>query len=202
MAEIGALPASAAKAIRDKGSKARFDVARIDEIEKVTRHDVIAFLTHLSEIVGPDARFVHLGLTSSDVLDTCLAVQLARASDILIADSLSPASGSERWSDFAIAPNVGRVHTGKSFAMLWETYDLQAMPNGNVSYTVTITLRREKGGGLGALAAKIIGGVRSAIGISGSGSDRSSLTFPRQAPGTSCLVQDWFAQSVTCRSSR
>jgi adenylosuccinate lyase len=86
MAEIGVIPKDAAKAIWEKGSNAKFDVARIDEIEKVTRHDVIAFLTHLTEFIGPDARFVHLGLTSSDVLDTCLAVQLRRASDILIAD--------------------------------------------------------------------------------------------------------------------
>ena len=111
------------------------------------------------------------------------------ASDILIADSLSPReAGAERWSDFTIAPSIGRVHRGKSFAMLWETYDLQAMPNGNVSYDVTITLRREKGGGLGALAAKIVGGVKSAIGISGSGSDRISLTFPRQAPARPVAV--------------
>lgn len=111
------------------------------------------------------------------------------ASDILIADSLSPRNGAaERWSDFEIAPNVGRVHRGKSFAMLWESYDLHAIPNGNISYNVTITLRREKGGGLGALAAKIIGGVKSAIGITGSGSDRISLTFPRQAPARSVAV--------------
>src|SRR5262249_14161723 len=70
----------------EKGSKATFDVARIDEIEAVTKHDVIAFLTHLAEFVGPDARFVHQGMTSSDVLDTCLNVQLVRAADILLAD--------------------------------------------------------------------------------------------------------------------
>ena len=86
MAEIGVIPKAAAKAIWEKGRQAKFDVARIDEIERVTKHDVIAFLTHLAEFIGPDARFVHLGLTSSDVLDTCLAVQLRRASDILIAD--------------------------------------------------------------------------------------------------------------------
>lgn len=104
-------------------------------------------------------------------------------SDILVADSLSPTSGvPERWSDFQISPSVGRVHRGKSFAMLWETYDLQKQATGNSTYDVTITLRREKGGGLGALAAKIIGGVKSAIGISGSGSDHISLSFPRQAP--------------------
>jgi adenylosuccinate lyase len=86
MAEIGVIPKAAAKTIWEKGSKAKFDVVRIDEIERVTKHDVIAFLTHLAEFIGSDARFVHLGLTSSDVLDTCLAVQLRRASDILIAD--------------------------------------------------------------------------------------------------------------------
>src|SRR5258707_14412057 len=86
MAEIGVIPKEAAKAIWEKGSAAKFDVARIDEIERVTKHDVIAFLTHLAEIVGPEARFVHSGMTSSDVLDTCLNVQLTRAADILIAD--------------------------------------------------------------------------------------------------------------------
>jgi GWxTD domain-containing protein len=110
-------------------------------------------------------------------------------SDILVADSVAPANGStDRWSDFRIAPNVGRVHRGKSFAMLWETYDLQRMANGISSYNVTITLRREKGGGLGGLAAKIIGGVKSAIGISGNGSDHISLTFPRQVPAHAVAV--------------
>ena len=80
------IPKEAAKAIWEKGGKAKFDVERIDEIERVTKHDVIAFLTHLAEFIGPDSRFVHQGMTSSDVLDTCLAVQLQRASDILIAD--------------------------------------------------------------------------------------------------------------------
>jgi adenylosuccinate lyase len=86
MAEAGTIPKEAARAIWDKGSKAVFDTARIDEIEAVTKHDVIAFLTHLAEHVGPEARFVHQGMTSSDVLDTCLNVQLVRAADILIAD--------------------------------------------------------------------------------------------------------------------
>ena len=86
MAEIGVIPQSAADTIWEKGGAAEFDVARIDEIEAVTKHDVIAFLTHLAEFVGPDARFVHQGMTSSDVLDTCLSVQLTRASDILLAD--------------------------------------------------------------------------------------------------------------------
>src|SRR3981189_1714837 len=84
MAELGIIPKDAAKNIRDKGQNARFDVDRIEAIEAETKHDVIAFLTHLAEIVGPDARFVHQGMTSSDVLDTCLNVQLVRAADLLI----------------------------------------------------------------------------------------------------------------------
>ncbi len=83
MAELGLIPQDAAKAVREKG---RFDVARIDEIEREVKHDVIAFLTNLAEHVGEPARFVHQGLTSSDVLDTCLAVQLTRAADILLRD--------------------------------------------------------------------------------------------------------------------
>ena len=71
------------EAVREKGA---FEVARIDEIERETRHDVIAFLTNVAEHVGPEARFVHQGMTSSDVLDTCLAVQLTQAADILLAD--------------------------------------------------------------------------------------------------------------------
>lgn len=86
MAELGTIPKEAAAKIWEKGRDAVFDVDRIDEIERETKHDVIAFLTHLAEIVGPEARFVHQGMTSSDVLDTCLAVQLARASDLLLAD--------------------------------------------------------------------------------------------------------------------
>jgi len=86
MADLGIIPKEAADAIWEKGSSAKFDVARIDEIERVTKHDVIAFLTHLAEHVGPDARFVHQGMTSSDVLDTCFNVQLVRAADILLAD--------------------------------------------------------------------------------------------------------------------
>lgn len=86
MAELGAIPKKAAEAIWAKGKDAVFDVARIDEIERETKHDVIAFLTHLAEIVGPEARFMHQGMTSSDVLDTCLNVQLCRAADLLLAD--------------------------------------------------------------------------------------------------------------------
>jgi adenylosuccinate lyase len=86
LANLGVVPKEAAETIWRKGSAATFDVARIDEIEQTTKHDVIAFLTHLAEIVGEDARFVHQGMTSSDVLDTTLAVQMSRAADILIAD--------------------------------------------------------------------------------------------------------------------
>jgi len=91
MAAAGTIPASAAIAIREKGGAKlaginAAEVARIDEIERETRHDVIAFLTWLAEAVGPDSRFVHLGMTSSDVLDTCLSVQLTQAADLLIAD--------------------------------------------------------------------------------------------------------------------
>ncbi len=86
LAEIGIIPKSAAKKVWDKGRNAKFDVARIEEIERETKHETIAFLTHLAEIVGPEARFVHQGMTSSDVLDTTLAVQLKQAADLLIAD--------------------------------------------------------------------------------------------------------------------
>ncbi|HEV7278296.1 MAG TPA: adenylosuccinate lyase [Devosiaceae bacterium] len=86
LAQLGVVPKEAAAVIWEKGKAATFDVARIDEIERTTRHDVIAFLTHLAEIVGPEARFVHQGMTSSDVLDTCLSVQLTRAADLLLSD--------------------------------------------------------------------------------------------------------------------
>ena len=86
LAELGVIPKEAAKTIWEKGGPAEFDVDRIDEIERETKHDVIAFLTHLAEIVGPDARFVHQGMTSSDVLDTCFNVQLVKATDLLLED--------------------------------------------------------------------------------------------------------------------
>ncbi len=111
MAEIGMIPKEAAKVIWDKGSKAKFDVARIDEIEAVTKHDVIAFLTHLAEHVGPEARFVHQGMTSSDVLDTCLNVQLVRAADILIADVDRVLAGLKaRALEHKTTPTIGRSH--------------------------------------------------------------------------------------------
>ncbi|MDW5313552.1 adenylosuccinate lyase [Rhizobium sp. PL01] len=86
LAELGVIPKDAARTIWEKGGAANFDVARIDEIEAVTKHDVIAFLTHLAEFIGPDSRFVHQGMTSSDVLDTTLNIQLVRAADLLLAD--------------------------------------------------------------------------------------------------------------------
>src|SRR6516225_8344904 len=86
LAQLGTIPKEAAKKVWEKGRNATFNVERIDEIERETKHDVIAFLTHLAEIVGPEARFVHQGMTSSDVLDTCLNVQLTRAADLLVAD--------------------------------------------------------------------------------------------------------------------
>ncbi len=111
MAELGVIPKESAQAIRAKGDKARFDVARIDEIERVTKHDVIAFLTHLAEFIGEDSRFVHQGMTSSDVLDTCLAVQLQRASDLLIADvDALLAALKRRAFEHKMTPTIGRSH--------------------------------------------------------------------------------------------
>ncbi|OQP88091.1 adenylosuccinate lyase [Rhizobium rhizosphaerae] len=86
LAELGVIPVESARTIWEKGGAATFNVDRIDEIEAVTKHDVIAFLTHLAEFVGPDSRFVHQGMTSSDVLDTTLNIQMVRAADILLAD--------------------------------------------------------------------------------------------------------------------
>ncbi|MCJ2115249.1 adenylosuccinate lyase [Methylobacterium sp. J-001] len=111
LAEIGVVPKAAAETIWAKGKDAVFDVARIDEIEAVTKHDVIAFLTHLAEIVGPEARFVHQGMTSSDVLDTCLNVQLVRAADLLIADvDALLAALKSRALEHKLTPTIGRSH--------------------------------------------------------------------------------------------
>ncbi|MGA2944185.1 MAG: adenylosuccinate lyase [Xanthobacteraceae bacterium] len=111
MAELGMVPKAAAKKIWAKGKAAQFDTARIDEIERVTKHDVIAFLTHLAEIVGPEARFVHQGMTSSDVLDTCLNVQLVRAADLLIADVDVLLEALERRAhQYKLTPTIGRSH--------------------------------------------------------------------------------------------
>jgi adenylosuccinate lyase len=111
LAELGVIPAEAAKTIWAKAGNATFDVARIDEIERETKHDVIAFLTHLAEIVGPEARFVHQGMTSSDVLDTCLNVQLTRAADILISDvDKVLAALKKRAFEHKMTPTIGRSH--------------------------------------------------------------------------------------------
>ena len=111
LAEIGVVPKAAADTVWEKGRDAVFDVARIDAIEAVTKHDVIAFLTHLSEIVGPEARFVHQGMTSSDVLDTCLNVQLVRAADILIADVDALLGALKRRAqEHKLTPTIGRSH--------------------------------------------------------------------------------------------
>ncbi len=111
LAELGVVPKSDAEEIWKKAREATFDVARIDEIEAVTKHDVIAFLTHLAEIVGPSARFVHQGMTSSDVLDTCLSVQLKRASDLLIAGvDRVLAALKTRAMEHRHTPTIGRSH--------------------------------------------------------------------------------------------
>jgi adenylosuccinate lyase len=111
LAELGVIPKEAAKAVWAKARDVIFDVARIDEIERETKHDVIAFLTHLAEIVGPEARFVHQGMTSSDVLDTCLNVQLMRAADILIADTDALlAALKKRAFEYKTTPTIGRSH--------------------------------------------------------------------------------------------
>ena len=112
LAELGVVPKSAAKALWDWwATNPAIDVAAIDAIEAVTKHDVIAFLTWVAEQVGDDARFMHQGMTSSDVLDTCLAVQLARASDILLADiDALLAVLKRRAEEHKYTPTIGRSH--------------------------------------------------------------------------------------------
>ena len=108
LAELGVVPREAAAAIWAKGA---FEVERIDEIERETKHDVIAFLTNVAEHVGPEARFMHQGMTSSDVLDTCLSVQLARASDLLLADiDALLAVLKRRAIEHKMTPTIGRSH--------------------------------------------------------------------------------------------
>ena len=108
LAELGVVPKEAAEAIWAKG---KFDVERIDEIEREVKHDVIAFLTNVAENVGEEARFMHQGMTSSDVLDTCLAVQLARASDILLDDiDALLAAIKKRAYEHKFTPTIGRSH--------------------------------------------------------------------------------------------
>jgi len=111
MAELGVIPTGAAEAIWAKGKEATWDSDRIDEIERTTKHDVIAFLTHVSETVGEEARFLHQGMTSSDVLDTCFAVQLARSADLLIAGTDRVLTALEvRAREHKFTPTVGRSH--------------------------------------------------------------------------------------------
>ncbi len=119
MAELGVIPKAAAAAIREGGKKAMaamaadpaIHVAKIDAIERVTRHDVIAFLTWLGEFVGPESRFVHQGMTSSDVLDTTLAVQLVQAADLLLEDvDRVMAALKKRAFEFKDTPTIGRSH--------------------------------------------------------------------------------------------
>ena len=111
LAELGVIPKEAAKAVWTKARDVIFDVARIDEIERETKHDVIAFLTHLAEIVGPEARFVHQGMTSSDVLDTCLNVQLTRAADLLVDDIDKVLKAlKKRAFEHKMTPTIGRSH--------------------------------------------------------------------------------------------
>ncbi|MGC1557694.1 MAG: adenylosuccinate lyase [Methylovirgula sp.] len=111
LAELGVIPKQAAKTVWEKGGKLKFDVARIEAIENETKHDVIAFLTYLAEAIGPEARFLHQGMTSSDVLDTCLAVQLSRAADILVADvDAVRAALKRRAFEHKFTPMIGRSH--------------------------------------------------------------------------------------------
>ena len=111
MAELGVIPKAAAERIWERGRDAIWDVARIDEIERETKHDVLAFLTHVTEIVGPEGRFLHQGMTSSDVNDTALAVQLCRVTDLLMEDvELVLKALKRRALEHKMTPTVGRSH--------------------------------------------------------------------------------------------
>ena len=111
LATLGVIPKAAAATVWEKGRDAKFDIERIDAIERDVKHDVIAFLTHLAEIVGPEARFVHQGMTSSDVLDTCLSIQLARATDLLIEDvDRVRAALKKRAFEHRMTLTIGRSH--------------------------------------------------------------------------------------------
>ena len=111
MAELGVIPKEAAETIWAKGRDVVWDAERIDAIEREVKHDVIAFLTHVTEVVGPEARFLHQGMTSSDVNDTALAVQLSRATDLLIEDvDLVLAALKKRAFEHRMTPCVGRSH--------------------------------------------------------------------------------------------
>jgi len=117
LADLGVIPKQAAATIWEKGGAGEFDVARIDEIERETKHDVIAFLTHLAEIVGDEARFVHQGMTSSDVLDTCFNVQLMKASDLLLKDL-----------DALLAALKKRAHEHKDTITIGRSHGIHAEP--------------------------------------------------------------------------
>ena len=111
LAELGVIPKESAANIWARAKDVTFDVARIDAIEREVKHDVIAFLTHLAEFIGPDSRFVHQGMTSSDVLDTCFNVQLVRASDLLIADTKALLAALKRRAfEHRMTPTIGRSH--------------------------------------------------------------------------------------------
>ena len=111
MADLGVIPKEAAQVIWEKGRHAVWNADRIDEIEREVKHDVIAFLTHVTEIVGPEARFLHQGMTSSDVNDTTLAVQLCRATDLLMEDvDLVLTALKRRAYEHRLTPTVGRSH--------------------------------------------------------------------------------------------
>src|SRR6187455_852963 len=137
LAELGTIPKEAAKTIWAKAKNATFDVTRIDEIERETKHDVIAFLTHLAEIVGPEARFVHSGMTSSDVLDTCFNVQLVRAADVLVADVDRLRAARKEVATCAISGAVGtfaqidprvEAHVAKAMGLSVEPVSTQIIP--------------------------------------------------------------------------
>jgi adenylosuccinate lyase len=111
MAQIGVIPKDAPAKIWEKGRKAKLSVERIREIEETTKHETTAFTDHLAELIGPEARFVHQGMTSSDVLDTTLAVQLARATDLLVADvDLLLAALKKRAFEHKYTLTIGRSH--------------------------------------------------------------------------------------------
>lgn len=137
LAELGVVPKDAAKAIWERG---KFDVARIDEIEREVKHDVIAFLTNVAENVGDEARFMHQGMTSSDVLDTCLAVQLSRATDILL-DDLDKllAAIKTRAFEHKLTPTIGRSHgihgEPVTFGMSWRRHMPSLSVTANVSFS-------------------------------------------------------------------
>src|SRR5471030_1933506 len=108
MAAAGIVPPEAARDIRERGA---FDIARIEEIEQITQHDVIAFTTAVAERVGPSARWLHFGMTSSDVIDTALAIQMREACDVILAD-LDALAGEvrDRAFEYRQTPMIGRTH--------------------------------------------------------------------------------------------